>query len=126
MPRGRAPTKPPRPEGDKSLFLHQIGGAWAEVEAQRRAWHATGKAVDYVVDEDDQASSTARRAARAEAKAVQEEAKLAAAAAEADAAEDTADAPEARPPSKTKIALFEALNNRLEAALLKQKRETKA
>ena len=42
------------------------------------------------------------------------------------AAEDTAEAPEARPPSKTKIELFEALNNRLEAALLNRKRETKA
>ena len=51
---------------------------------------------------------------------------MAAVAAEADAAEDTAEAPEARPPSKTNIALLEALNNRLEAALLKEKRETKA
>ena len=51
---------------------------------------------------------------------------MAAAAAEADAAEDTADAPEARPPSKAKIALLEALNNRFEAALLKEERETKA
>ena len=78
---------------------------------------------------------------------------MAAAAAEANAAEDTADAPEARPPrtqlqtpvkrksiviednkcadgseaaAERQIALLEALNNRLEAALLKEERETKA
>ena len=126
MPRERVPPRPPRPQGQPNPPLEQSGGHWAQAEASHRAWHAAAEAVHYVVDEDDHASSRARRAVRAEAKAVREEAKLAAAAAEADAAEDTADAPEARPPSKTNIALFEALNNRLEAALLKEKRETKA
>ena len=95
MPRARVPPRPPRPQGQPNNPLERSGGPWAQVEASHRAWHAAAEAVHY---EDDDGSSKARRADRAEAKVVRAEAKVAAAAAEAAFAEDAADAAAARPP----------------------------
>ena len=75
MPRARVPPIPPRPQGKPNKPIEQSGWPWTKEEASHRAWHAAAEAVHY---EDDDGSSKARRADRAEAK-------VAAAAAEAEA-----------------------------------------